>query len=275
MHAQIAVQLYVFGEPARHPAEPMEEVLATVERAGYKNIQGWLDFYESEESASKLDSLLAKHGLAMPAAYTGGAMHTDEQASHDIETILLHAKLAAAHGLRIVVLNPDPLSREKTDEELAIQAKNLDRLGEALRTLGIQLAIHQHSPEMRSNAREWYHILHNTNPEKVFFCLDLHWVYRGKQDPYKLLEDAGNRVVDLHLRNSHEGAWAEDLGEGDIDYTRVKKSLGKIGYQGFLTVELAYEDETKITRSLEENLKRSRAFVEEVIAPGTDHQSAH
>jgi len=263
----IAVQLYIFGESARGSDDQLDGVLATVERIGYDNVQGWLDTYDTPESASRFSALLAKHGLSMPAAYTGGAMHVQREAEEAIETILRRAKIAAAHRLQIAVINPDPLPREKTDEELEIQSKNLDRLGAELRKLGLRLAIHQHAPEMRSGAREWYHILHNTSPENVFFCLDLHWVYRGEQDPYKLLADAGKRTIDLHLRNSRNGAWAEEFGEGDIDYRRVRKVLDEIGYEGYYTIELAYEKETKITRSLEENLKRSLEYTQTVSNP--------
>jgi inosose dehydratase len=263
--SMVAAQLYIFGRDAQKVADPLDGVLKSVKRAGYDNVQAWLNYYGSEESAQRLAELLAKHNLAMPAAYSGGAMHVQGAADKSIKSILKQARLAAKHGLKIVVLNPQPLKREKTDEELAVQSKNLDRLGASLREIGVRLAIHQHAPEMRSGAREWYHILRNTSPEKVFFCLDLHWVFRGKQDPYKLLADAGKRVIDLHLRNSRNDVWSEDLGDGDVDHRRVKQVLDKIGYDGYYTVELAREAKTKVTRSTEENLRRSRQYVREVF----------
>ncbi|MBI3469439.1 MAG: sugar phosphate isomerase/epimerase, partial [Planctomycetes bacterium] len=182
-----------------------------------------------------------------------------------IATIARQAKLGAANGLKIVVHNPQPLGRDKTEDELNIQAENLNRLGETLNGLGLKLAIHSHDPEMRDGAREWYHMLRHTDPAKVGFCLDLHWVLRGKQDPYRLLEDAGKRVVDLHLRNSRDGVWSEDLGDGEIGYARIAKILDKVGYQGLYTVELAYEAKTNPTRSIEENLLRSRDYVRRVM----------
>ncbi len=259
--SQIAVQLYVFGEPAQKVADPLAGVLATVHKAGFENVQGWLAYYDTIEDGTKLAAMLDHEHLQMPCAYAGGTMHTEEGAAKAIQTILEQARIASKHGLKVVIHNPDPLQREKTDEELEIQAKNLNCLGADLAELGIQLAIHQHDPEMRSGAREWYHILKQTDPHKVFFCLDLHWVYRGKQDPYRLLEDAGERVIDLHLRNSQDGIWAEDFGPGDINYSRVKGILDRIQYKGYYTVELAYDSSTKVTRSLEENLRRSFQFV--------------
>jgi inosose dehydratase len=268
--SRIVVQLYVFGEPAQKVAEPLAGVLSSAHKAGFENVQGWLSYYNSLEDGTKLSAMLEHEQLKMPCAYAGGAMHTLEGAEKAIDTILAQARIAAKHGLKVVVHNPDPLPREKSDEELNTQVANLNRLGAGLADLGIQLAIHQHDPEMRSEAREWYYILKHTDPQKVFFCLDLHWVFRGKQDPYRLLEDAGNRVVDLHLRNSKEGVWAEDFGSGDIDYSRVKTILDRIQYKGFYTVELAYDPGTKITRSLEENLRRSYEFVSRGFPPSRE-----
>jgi inosose dehydratase len=264
---RMAAQLYVFGEDAQQQGDRLDSVLIQVKRAGFPYVQGWTDVFDSEEKAQQFEASLHKQGLAMPCAYGGGTMHTAEGYLETSKRLLNQARIGVRHGLKVLVHNPDPIQREKTDEELEIQSKNLNELGKQLKDLGVQLAVHQHDPEMRSAAREWYHILRKTSPDAVYFCLDLHWIFRGKQDPYQLLQDAGSRVIDLHLRNSHDGNWSEEFGEGDIDYRRVQKILKSIGYQGYYTIELAYEPRTKITRSLEENLKRSFEYALEVFAP--------
>jgi inosose dehydratase len=262
---RVAVQLYVFGQPAQKPGPDLEGVLETVTACGYSQIQAWLSYFDTEESAATLKEQLDRHGLRIPAAYTGAKLHVQEGAEAVIEEIVRKAKIGAKQGLVVVVVNPDLIGREKTDEELALQSENLEKLGGLLSKQGQYLAIHQHAPEMANGAREWYHILHHTSGDKVFFCLDTHWVLRGGQDPYQLTRDCADRLVDLHLRNSKEGPWAESFGEGDIDYRKVAEILKESGYRGLLTVELAHEKETVVTKSLEENLKASREYVREVF----------
>jgi inosose dehydratase len=127
--------------------------------------------------------------------------------------------------------------------------------------MGLALAVHAHDKEMRSGAREWYYNLRHTDPAKVGICLDLHWVYRGGQDPLALLRAAGGRIRDVHLRNSREGVWQEDLGPGDVDYKAIAAALRDAKFSGTYTVELAYEPRTVRTRSIEADLHRSRTFV--------------
>lgn len=265
MLAQLYVWTQHYNQQRERVDDHLDEVFAATKRAGYDAVQGFLSAYATPESAAAYAAKLKQYELTMPIAYAGGPMHTPADGAKTIETIVRQAENGVRHRLQVVVHNPNPIGREKTDEELAVQAKNLDELGRQLRARGLYLAIHSHAPEMRSEAREWYHILRNTQPENVSICLDLHWVLRGGQDPYQLLADAGQRVIDLHLRNSRGGVWSEDLADGDIDYTRVAQVLGRIGYRGAYTVELAYEANTKPSRSLEENLRASGHYASRIL----------
>ncbi len=266
---RVAAMLYIWTQHFKGQGggldEHLDEALAATARAGFPAVEGWLDYFATPEKAAATSAMLTKHGLAMRAAYTGGKLHEEPAAQATIDGVLARAAVAKAHGLDVVVMNPDVIGREKNDEELAVQSRALDRLGAGLRKLGLQFAIHTHDKEMRSNAREWFHILKYTKKDNVGFCLDLHWVLRGGQDPLALLKAAGARVVDLHLRNSQDGVWSEDFGPGDIDHSKVAAQLAAAKYRGLYTVELAYEAKTQKTRTLEQDLARSRAYVKEVF----------
>jgi len=125
--------------------------------------------------------------------------------------------------------------------------------------------VHHHTPELLDNAREWRYQLANTNPNTVGCCVDVHWAYRGGQEPMAFLREVGDRLESLHLRNSRAGVWMEDFNDGDVDYHKVAEHLRETGYNGYLVVELAYEKGTTITRSLEEDLKASRLYTEKVF----------
>jgi inosose dehydratase len=199
--------------------------------------------------------------------YQGGTFHDPEAAEHSIAQILTTAD--AARDLHAEWINTDCNPKKgherKTDSELAIEARYLNRLGQHLKERGMRLMLHAHDPDIADGAREWRSNLHYTDSKLMWMCMDVHWVYRGKQDPMELLREAGRRIASLHVRNSINGVWSESFGDGDVDYRAVAKFLQGIGYQGLIAVELAYEHGTNPTRPLEEDLKISREYAEKIF----------
>lgn len=263
---RIVAATYVWSQEYTGRGQRLEDHLdaafAATARAGFDAVQGWLSWYGTDAQAAATAAALAAQRLSMPSAYTDGPLH-DDRADATIDRVAQWAGRGRPHGLRMVVMNPDVRrdGAEKTDDELSVQARNLDRLGSRLQALQVSLAIHAHDKEMRSGAREWYSTLRQTDPATVGICLDLHWVHRGGQDPATLLKAAGARVLDVHLRNSNQGIWLQDLGRGDLDYAALAEVFRRGNYRGSYTVELAYEPRTRRTRTLEANLRMSREFL--------------
>jgi inosose dehydratase len=194
-------------------------------------------------------------------------MHQQEAAERTIAHAIDIGGFCKAFGCRAVVNNPDPKrpAAPKTDSELDLQAQLLNRMGRELKPAGLRFYVHHHSPEMADNAREWHHILKNTDPELVSLCVDLDWVHQGGQDPMALLEEAGSRAAELHLRNAHDKLWLEALSDGDIDYRKVSAYLNRQKLKPLLVVELAYQPDTAITRPLVDDLRLSREYAERVF----------
>ncbi len=265
---ELAVQFYVwqqqFREEKKTVAQGMEEAFAAVARAGYKRVDLTSQFWTPEVRA-KTRALLKQHRLEAPVVYNGGAMHEPALAEKTIADTLAIAEVAKAAGARALTFNTAPLKQRKTDEQIAVQAKFLDRLGAGLRDRKMDLMIHQHAPEMAENSREWRYELAHTDPKLVKFCLDVDWVKRGGQDPMTLLRECAPRLRSLHLRSMRQGVWMEEFGDGDVDFRQVAAFLRKTGFQGWLVVELAYEKDTRKTRTLEENLRRSREYAERIF----------
>jgi inosose dehydratase len=261
----VAAQLYVwtqqFRKERRTLAEGVAGALAATRRAGYEHVELMASFFDPGVREHTLPALKA-NALDAPIVYDGGPMHEPEAAEKTAAKTLELAAAAAPAGARIVNFNPSPKRDRKTLEELKTQARYLRRLEADLRARGVRLILHHHNPEMAEGAREWRFLLAETD---VPLCLDLHWAHRGGQDPMGLLREAGKRVASVHLRNSRQGVWTEDLGGGDIDYRPVADYLRNNGFAGYLVVELAYENGTAITRSLEENLRLSREWLAKVF----------
>jgi len=146
----------------------------------------------------------------------------------------------------------------------------MNRLGRKLAEMEIKLAYHFHAPAWQDDGREFHHLLGNTDPQAMTLCLDTHWVFRGagnKVDKvYEVVERYGDRVSELHLRQSKDGVWTETMCEGDIDHRKVAAGLKAKGVKPLLVLEQAVEKGTPDTMDALESHRRSRAYVEEIFA---------
>ena len=77
-------------------------------------------------------------------------------------------------------------------------------------------------------------------------------------------------LTEVHVRNSKDKLWLQSFGEGDLDYVEIVATVKKLRLPPLIVVELAYRNETAVTRPLEEDLRLSRAYAEKVfgILPG-------
>ena len=256
----------VLGREGKALKDHLDLAFKEIAAGGYDGVETFASYIQSPDDTARVKNLLKKHGIKLTGLYRGGVFHIEEQAQKTVNEIKTLGEVAVGLGCHHLIVNPDPIhEREKTDDELRCQAKFLNKAGALLRARDVSLDIHFHIPAMRNNARELRWDLDHTDPDFVHLCADVDWVYRGGVDPYELLEQYGSRIRGTHLRNSVNKVWSQDLSEGDIDYTRIARLLRAAGYPGWLTVELAYEEKTTETRSLAENMKRSRSFIRRVF----------
>jgi inosose dehydratase len=268
--SRLSVEAYIFQQYADRQHKKLGDVLGEVipmaRAAGFRNIELNTEFFVPEIREHTLQ-LIRSSKLSMPSVYVGGVLHKEAPAAETIQRAVEIGNICKPFGCAAVVHNPSPKpqSAEKSDDELKLQAKLLNRMGQTLGQNDLALRVHHHTPEMLNNAREWRYILHNTDPQYVQLCMDLDWVHQGDQNPLALLKEAGQRVTEIHVRNSKNKLWLESVKDGDIDYREIARYLNTSGISPLVVVELAYKPKTEVTRSLEEDLRRSRLYTEQIF----------
>jgi len=262
----VGSNIYGWGQYAQRENRKLDvdEVISALRDCGYDYLESFMDVGRPEENAAFGEKLKAK-GLRPVSLYAGVRAHESGKASENVAKVLAAAKVARQAGFTVLSCNPDPIGREKTDEELKTQVAALIELGRGLNALGMKLGIHHHLPEMANKAREFHYNFRNSKPDEVGFCYDVHWVWKGGVPPGEALKEYGNRIVTWHLRQSRGGVWWEDLDTGDVDYEEVARYAKEHGLARRFTVELALENGTKVTRSAVDNHRRSREFVRKVF----------
>ncbi|MEJ6829178.1 MAG: sugar phosphate isomerase/epimerase [Akkermansiaceae bacterium] len=266
--SQIATNSYPWLTFAKRAGEKFvahsEELIASIAATG---ITGYEPIVGGPGEFAEMAPHLKKHRLWLKSIYVNSTLHEEGAIEKSQTKVLEIARAGKALGLKIVVTNPSPIKwggkEEKSDAQLKRQAGALDELGEALADEGMQLAYHNHDAELKSGAREFHHILTATSPEKVKFCLDAHWIFRGCGNSEVAVFDAlshyHERVVELHLRQSTGGIWQEAFTmEGDIDYLRIFSYLEQAGIKPHLVLEQAVEGRSPKTMDAKQAHTASR-----------------
>jgi inosose dehydratase len=247
----LSTNTYPWGTFYKRVGKDMESDLpafiAEVKQSGADHLEPNLKSLEFVDTLSKE---LQKQDIGMVSVYVNSELHDAEKAKTSMDWVMDIVQRAKKRmGSQIVVTNPSPIEwggpQNKNDDQLAVQRDALETLGKAIHAEGMTLAYHSHDPEFREGAREFHHMLAATDPRYVKLCLDAHWVFRGAGDSNVALHDIvklyGDRIAELHIRQSKGGVWTETFGDGDIDYSRLTRELVALGVSPLVTMEQAVE----------------------------------
>lgn len=247
-------------------ADMVDEAFGSLERAGYRGIELNSEFLAPDLKDRTL-SALKQQKLEPAIVYTGGILYERGAAETAREQALKVARLMEGRETRWINFSPaaKPDGQPKTTAELETQAYQLNRMGQDLQQTGMSLMVHHQETEMRDNAREWRYTRANTETGLVSFCLDVDSVSRAGLRPVVLMDEAGARLRNLHLRNPRNGSDQELLREGDINMVAIARLLRQMMYDGYLTVELSFPRDAPRQYVLTEALSRSRWYVQQVF----------
>jgi sugar phosphate isomerase/epimerase len=138
-----------------------------------------------------------------------------------------------------------------TVEGLKAECDLMNKIGAEANKRDIKFGYHNHNMEFATVAgtNQLYEdfLIANTDPDKVFFQMDVYWITVGGQDPVAYLKKYPDRFKVLHIKDEYV------VGEsGKIDYKAIFKQFYKNGYKDWFV-----EMEAKMTKEqLEQNLAR-------------------
>ena len=121
-----------------------------------------------------------------------------------------------------------------TEAEVKKMADYFNRVGKiAKEEFGLMLGYHNHSQEYKNlegtNKVMWEYLVENTNPEYVFFEMDVYWCTMGEKDPVAYLQKYPERIKMLHIKDEFV------IGEsGKINFEGIFKQFYKNGYKDFV-----------------------------------------
>jgi sugar phosphate isomerase/epimerase len=222
--------------PVETYADRIDELLAGVRDLGFDTVDLWgahlSPAWATDEHVAAAREALDRHGLRVStyAAWAGPA------------ELARACELALALGTRIIG---------------AGASGDLAALAPVLREHGVTLAIENH-PE-RTPQEVLAKIA--TAPDVLAATVDTGWWATQGYDPVRALEELGDRVAHVHLKDVLAAGEPHETcrwGEGIVDVEACVGALRRLGYAGALAVE--HEPETE---DPSEDCRAMRAELEE------------
>lgn len=251
---------------------------------GYRNVESFVHYFleyfdKPEELQKKIDEI----GVRFVTISNGGPMemHFEDPSKHEkiVEEHLRLVRFIKQFGCTHLKINLGPRrSTGTTGEDLKHMAEVLKNLGRRISEEGLKLAVHAHMWSQFENRREIDYVMEHTPPEHVKFVLDTGHITLAGIDPVKLARDLGHRIVEFHMKDTkpeHRGGAKYrmdrpdvmkdppffELGTGGVDFPALKAHLDRIGWKGWLTVEL---DSSPI-RGPKESARISKEYLEKKL----------
>lgn len=237
-------------------------------KVGYKEIEfyGPYDFSASEDkerwkavtpslgfsgsgfyglSVKEVKKILDDSGLKTSSLHTGMAT------LHNADAMAKQGEAAATLGAKYIVLPSAPTQPDI--DAYKKQADDFNEIGKSARKNGVRFAYHNHGNGLKAvnGTVPLDLIIESTDPDLVFFQMDIYWMTAGGVDVAKYLEKYKNRFKLMHIKDmskavkfSGDGGdsnqWIElfpylaNAGSGVLDLKTILSAARKSGMEHFI-----------------------------------------
>ncbi|MGR3810883.1 TIM barrel protein [Jiulongibacter sp. NS-SX5] len=213
-------------------------------------------------SAKEVKQILEDHGMSSPGTHT------------DLDTLENHmeslGEAAAILGHKYVTLPAIPDDRRQTIDDYKRMADTFNTIGENAKKNGVKLGYHNHGYGIKpweGGVVPLQILLENTDPDLVFFEMDIFWTTCGGADPIAYLNKYPNRYKMLHLKDMKEkkefsgdgGSMQQwmpmfplmaSAGDGVLDLVGIVNKAKEVGVEHFFVEQdMVADPEVALDRS--------------------------
>lgn len=249
--------------------------------AGYRNVESFVNYFTPYlDNPGDLQKKIDEFGVRFVTISNGGPMemHFEDPAKHEkiLDDHLRLVRFIKQFGCDHLKINTGQRRKEgTTPDDLRHMADVFNELGRRISAEGLKFGVHAHLWTQFENRREIDTVLERTDPKHVWFVLDTGHITMAGIDPLELTRALGHRIIEFHLKDTlpeHRGGAKQrperndpmkdpiffELGKGGVNFPAIKAHLDRIGWQGWLTVEL----DSSPFRPPKESARISREYIE-------------
>jgi sugar phosphate isomerase/epimerase len=224
------------------------EFSATDDIEGWKKVTPSLGFSGSGffgHSVKEVKKILSDNGLST------SSLHTGMSTLHDINALGKLGEAANELGAKYVVLPSAPTQPDI--DAYKKQAEDFNQIGKNAKSSGTRFAYHNHGNGLQAiNGTVPLELtIESTDPDTVFFQMDIYWMTAGGVDVVKYLEKYKGRFRLMHIKDMSKAVrfagdggdsnqWIElfpylaNAGSGVLDLKSILSAAQKSGVEHFI-----------------------------------------
>jgi sugar phosphate isomerase/epimerase len=223
----------------------LDDALAGIAAAGFKHVElsavpGWTEHVDLDGDPSETRRRLDGYGLEAVSLSGHSDLTTRDGLEHGIKAV----RWAAAYGLPVV--NSAVGGHESADENEAAFLANVGELADAADRAGVVVALEIHGDIMASSDVT-IPLIEKIGRDSIRVNYDTANVeYYSGDSAVDDLPKITRYLAHVHLKDTTGGKGNWDfpaVGDGTVDFARVREILTDAGYSGPYSVEIEFQGE--------------------------------
>lgn len=235
---------------------PFERIAPEIREAGFEGVEAPVGQYL--ERLEELKTILRENNLVVSSTYFGLNLLDGNKQKDEIEKALEVAKiLKKEFSCDVLVVASGGVNKPVDREVYELFARGCDELGKRCKEIGVDVAFHNHAWTLIETKEEVDFLAEHTSSESFFFAFDTGHLALMGMDPGEVMKEHKERIRYVHLKDVKDGDFIE-LGQGIVDFAKIKAVLESINYRGWLVAELDRSKNPPL-----ESAKMQRKFIKE------------
>lgn len=252
----VSIQLYSVRDKLNNGAD-LNNVLKELAQMGYTGVEAanYNDGKFYGKTPAEFKRAVEAAGMKVLSSHTTKGLSAEELASGNFaESMKWWDQCIAAHKAAGMTYIVTPwMDVPKTVKDLKTYCNYYNEIGKKCRQNGLKYGYHNHAHEFQKVEDKVVmldYMLENTNPEDVFFEMDVYWVVRGQNSPVDYFTKYPGRFTVLHLKDHRE------IGQsGMVGFDAIFKNADKAGVKHIIA------EIEKYSCPVEESVKQSLDYL--------------
>lgn len=244
----------------------LETVFSDFSYAGIDGVELMESTLRYNDSVSRINGFINKYKVPVSGSSYGVGFNMWDTGQHskimdDIKIVV--PRLSQLKG-KTFGISVGEAKRLKTPAQLDAQAALLKQVIAVCDDNGIEANLHNHTYEVENAMHDLKGTMERIPGIKL--GPDLNWLIRAGINPVDFINEYGNQIVYLHIRDQYsDGKWTEYLGQGVTKFADIAKALKSQHFNGNAAIELAFPNKFTPANPLKEDWKMSRQYVKKVF----------